>query len=167
MEPKFENTFTSTKKYKKEMYSQIYFKKPLMIVMLIFMWVIFFATLFMVITTGADHSPLVLVVVPLYTIFLVFFYFYQVYVSEKRETEMYGGPLEIVSRVTDECIESSTSTGVVNRLEYGNVARVLETKNLILLCTKARLLYAFDKNTFTGGTKEEFMEFLKSKGIKV
>ena len=41
------------------------------------------------------------------------------------------------------------------------------TKNLILLHSKAKLIYIFRKDTFTKGTKNDFIAFLKDKGVKI
>lgn len=42
-----------------------------------------------------------------------------------------------------------------------------KTKNLILLQSKASLIYIFRKDTFTKGTTDDFVIFLRSKGIKI
>ena len=54
-------------------------------------------------------------------------------------------------------------TPLISQKEY----RKSQTKNLILLKSRANLIYILRKDTFTKGTKDDFIAFLRSKGIKV
>ena len=69
--------------------------------------------------------------------------------------------------VTNEYIQNTASTGAVNKLEYNKIRNSVQTKNLILLRSKANLIYIFRKDTFTKGDKESFIRFLNNKGVKI
>ncbi|MBR2715543.1 MAG: YcxB family protein [Ruminococcus sp.] len=81
--------------------------------------------------------------------------------------ELFGGPATIKSFVTEDSVRALAPSGGTNEVAYNNVRRAIQTENLIFLQTKANLLYVFLKDGFTLGTAEEFIAFLKSKGIKV
>ena len=83
-----------------------------------------------------------------------------------RELEMSSGkPLEQRLVVTEDCFIGYAPTSSVE-IPFDSVKKVLQTRNLILVCTKAKQAFVFPKATFTKGTPEEFLAFLKSKGIK-
>ena len=50
-------------------------------------------------------------------------------------------------------------------LPYDKVKKIAQTKSLIILRSQANFWYILPKNTFTKGTAEEFLAFLKSKGL--
>ena len=85
----------------------------------------------------------------------------------KRDSEFHGKEISIETIVTNEYIQNTASTGAVNKLEYDKIKNVAQTKNLILLRSKANLIYIFRKDTFAKGNKEDFADFLRSKGIKI
>ena len=85
----------------------------------------------------------------------------------KRDSEVHGKEISVETIVTNECIQNTASTGAVNKLEYDKIRSAVKTKNLILLRSKANLIYIFRKDTFSKGTTDEFIAFLTSKGIKV
>ena len=85
----------------------------------------------------------------------------------KRDNEVYGKEIKVETIVTDSFIQITASTEAVSQIEYHKFKGAFQTKNLVVLRSKARLLYIFDKNTFEVGTVEEFISFLKTKGIKV
>jgi len=85
----------------------------------------------------------------------------------KRDAEVHGKEISVETIVTDAFIQNTATTGAVNKLEYDKIRNVVQTKNLILLRSKANLIYIFRKDTFTKGTKDDFIAFLKVKGFKV
>ena len=75
--------------------------------------------------------------------------------------------ISVETIVTNEYIQNTASTGAVNKLEYDKIRNSVQTKNLILLRSKANLIYIFRKDTFTKGNKEDFISFLNGKGVKI
>ena len=109
----------------------------------------------------------VFIFVPLFLLFQLYCYFRQVNTMVKRDSEVHGKEISVETIVTNEYIQNTASTGAVNKLEYDKIRSAVKTKNLILLRSKANLIYIFRKDTFSKGTKDEFIAFLASKGIKV
>ena len=85
----------------------------------------------------------------------------------KRDIELFGKPLSGVTKVT--CDSIITEAEFAGNTETGldKIKCAHQTKNLILVRTKARLIFIFRKDGFSIGTKEDFVAFLKNKGIKV
>lgn len=54
-----------------------------------------------------------------------------------------------------------SSSGNVQRFSYDHLHSVHETKNLLILVFDGGICLLVDKNTLTGGSKEEFIAFLK------
>ena len=64
----------------------------------------------------------------------------------------------------DKLVHCST-LGTRQDLELSRIKKVVKTKSYILLQSNANLLYVFDKNGFTKGTLEEFLDFLRKKKL--
>ena len=67
--------------------------------------------------------------------------------------------------VTENALTGSTSTGSAD-LSFEHIKKVRQSRNLIILYTKAKQAFVFPKAAFTRGTAAEFLAFLKTKGIK-
>ena len=166
MEILFENSHVRTKELAKEIYGHYYFKRKLNIVAEIL--VMFSCIVNLIITILGDSVGWFWLIFPLLLFLLQFYcYFSQVNAMVKRDIELHGKEISVQTIVTNEFIQSTISTGAVNQLEFDKIKSVAQTKNLILLRTKANLIYIFRKDSFTVGTKEEFLAFLKEKGIRV
>ena len=85
----------------------------------------------------------------------------------KRDLEMLGKPADGTFKVTNDSIIGEGANGAVTETSFDNMKSAAQTKNLIILRTKANLLFIFRKDGFSIGTKEDFVAFLKNKGIKV
>ena len=94
-------------------------------------------------------------------------YFSQVHTAVKRNKEVCDEDMRIETVVTDSYIQQTASNGAVNQIEFDRIRYAVQTKKLILLRSKANLMYVFDKRTFTVGAKESFVSFLMTKGVKV
>lgn len=166
MEILFKNSYTRNKELAKEIYRFYYFKRKWLIVCYIFFAVSFFANIISAVFYQS-YNVGVLVFVPLFVAFQFYCYFHQVNTMIKRDNEVHGKEIEVETIVTTSFIQNTASTGSVNQIEYDKIKNAIQTKNLILLRSKANLIYIFNKDTFDVGTKEEFVSFLMSKGIKV
>ena len=166
MEVLFENSFLRTKKVAKEMYGYFYFKRIGMNICYIFYALLFIYQIYNWIANNRVELTFLLIG-PIVYLLQVFLYFYQVRALTKRDIELFGSPAAIKTEVTENCVRAIAPSGGVNELTYINVRRAVQTKNLIFLQTKANLLYVFLKDGFTLGTAEEFIAFLKSKGVRV
>lgn len=163
MEILFENSHIRNKDLAKELYGYIFFRRNYLFVAYIVLLISFIINLIILITTGTTNWY-VFVFVPLFLILRLITYFKSIKLMTERDEEMFGGAVEIKTIVTDEYIQNITSTGSVNKLEYSKIKKVNQTKNLILLLSDSKLIYVFRKDTFSIGTCDEFINFLRNKG---
>ncbi len=166
MEILFKNSYTRTKKVAKEFYRFHYFQRKSLLACYILVAIPFLADIVSAVL-GQYYSIEVLIFVPLFGAMLFYSYCRQVNMMIKRDNEVHGKEIDVETIVTDSYIQGTASTGAVNRIEYKKIKNAVQTKNLILLRSKANLIFIFDKNTFEIGSKEEFVSFLRARGIKV
>lgn len=168
----FENSHVRDKATVKEMYSYEFFKKPKQIVL--FALLAFFVILYVGVNIWeyvyyGIWSMEYWIFVPWLLISLLEFLMYKVSVKTtlKRDLEVCGKELEAKFKVTSDSIIGESMTGSVTETGFDKIKSAVQTKNLIILRSKANLLFVFRKDGFSIGTKEDFVAFLKNKGIKV
>ncbi|MBQ9112009.1 MAG: YcxB family protein [Clostridia bacterium] len=167
METLFENRYIRTPEIIKEIYRHYYFKRPLIIVFDILFAISFISNLLCLIIENTCTVS-TFFVLPVFFLFQVIMYMKTTKTVLKRDTEVNGGKLmEAVTVVTHECVQSTASTGGVSRILFTQIKNTIKTKNLILLCTDAKMIYILPKSAFTKGTSDEFIAFMKSKGVKI
>lgn len=166
MDVLFENSYVRDKKFAKDIYKYLYFHRVSIIVSYVFLSLFFCANILLWIFEEY-YNLFVLVLVPSLFAFRLYSYFRSVKLMVKRDSEVHGKEVTVESVVTGEGIQSSVSTGSVSTLAIGNIKKAVNTKKFILLHTEAKLLYIFPKDKFTKGNAEDFIKFLKDKGIKV
>ena len=166
MEVLFENSYTRDEKLIKEIYRYEYFRRKLLIIFDIAMILCLLSNvLILIVEKHCDWG--VFILAPLYFLYKFFCYWRQVRMILKRDQEVHGKEISVETIVTNEYIQNTASTGAVNQLSYENIRNVVQTKNLIYLRSEANLVYIFRKDAFTKGNAEDFIKFLKDKGIKV
>lgn len=166
MEVLFENSYTRDEKLIKEIYRYEYFRRKLLIIFDIVMILCLLSNILILVVEKKCYWG-VFILAPLYFLYKFFCYWCQVRIIIKRDQEVHGKEISVETIVTNEYIQNTASTGTVNKLEYENIRNVVQTNNLILLRSKANLVYIFQKDAFTIGNAEDFIKFLKDKGIKV
>lgn len=165
MEILFENSYVRNKKLAKEIYRYYYFQRKLLVVCYALISFSFFVNILLVVFEKTYNWG-ILIFAPCIFLLQLYCYFRQVNTMVKRDSEIHGKEITVETIVTNEYIQNTSSTGAVNKLEYDKIRSVVQTKNLILLRSKANLIYIFRKDTFSKGTRDEFIAFLASKGIK-
>ena len=166
MDVLFKNTHTRNKETAKEIYGYYFFKRAIYV----FLYVIWgLALLFNIYSAifEESYSILIFVCAPFVFLYPVFLYARCVNTMLSRDRELGGGYLTCETTVTDEALEMKNSLGADVTVDIGRMKSAIQTKNLILLVSDAKLIYIFDKRCFTVGTSDEFIRFLKNKGIKV
>ena len=166
MEILFENSYVRNKELAKEIYRYYYFQRKWLVVCYALLLLSFLGNTFISIFEKTYNWG-VFIFVPAFFLFQLFCYSRQVNSMIKRDDEVHGKEISVKTIITDEFIQNTASTGAVNKLEYDKIRNAAQTKNLILLRSKANLIYIFRKDTFTKGTKDDFIAFLKVKGVKV
>ncbi len=166
MEILFENTFVRTKEIIKETYSYLFFKRPVVLIAYALMALIFLFCLWEGVIYGW-YNTFVLVFVPVYFALRIWSYHRNVNTMAKRDLEQFGSEITVTNTVTEQYLQCKSLNGFDIKLEYDHIKKAHMTKNLIILHSKANLLYIFHKAFFTVGTADEFVEFLKGKEIKI
>ena len=162
----FKNVYIRNKQTAKEIYSYYFFKRPLLAVCYIVMLIAFVPNLIGVIL--GDMTGVFGVVITVFVFAIqIYRYFACVNLMTKRDTESLGENPTIEMTVTDEKIETCSSKGAITALDFKSIKYAVQTKNYIIIFTKANLVHIFEKNSFTLGTSEGFLLFLTAKGIKV
>ena len=166
MEVLFENNHERTPEVTKEIYRFTCFKRPVHIVIYIILGIV---ALWNIVAAFWFWDFTFTPIAYAFLFLLIQFIIYQrsVSVAIARDREQYGPePLRVNTVVTEEGIQCTYGENKANTIALSNIKKVYKTKNLIMLLTKARLLLVYDKNKFTVGTTDEFLQYLRSKGLK-
>lgn len=166
MEILFENSYVRNKELAKEIYRYYYFQRKWLVVCYALLLLSFLGNILISIFEKT-YNWCVFIFVPLFFVFQFYCYFRQVNTMVKRDNEVHGKEISVETIVTSEYVHNTASTGAVNKLEYDKIRNAVQTKNLILLRSKANLIYIFRNDTFTKGNKEDFICFLNAKGVKI
>ena len=166
METLFENSYVRNKELAKEIYRYYYFQRKWLVVCYALLLLSFLGNILTSIFEKT-YSWGVCIFVPLFFLFQLYCYFRQVNTMVRRDSEVHGKEISVETIVTNEYIQNTASTGAVNKLEYDKIRNSVQTKNLILLRSRANLIYIFRKDTFTKGNKEDFISILNGKGVKI
>lgn len=166
MEILFENTYVRNKEMAKEIYRYYFFRRKGMIILYILCSLALISDIVNAIfEDGSGWYSCI--IIPLLLLYIIISYFRTVNLTVKRDAEIHGKEITTDAIVTEDYIQNTLSTGAVISVEYSKIKKAAQTKNLILLFSDANLIYIFRKDGFTKGTTDEFIAFLKSKGIKV
>lgn len=170
METLFENKYLRDKEWAKSIYGYIYFGRPA--VKVLFALLILYTCIAIVeMALLKSLNPLLIVTVFLPLVYfgiLIFSYFSMIRLSLKRDLEMTGKMSELMATVTDEHIHMTTEDNSTNlRLLYGDIKKAVRTKKFIFLMSKTKLVYALKRDGFTVGDDDGFVEYLKSRNVKV
>lgn len=85
----------------------------------------------------------------------------------QRDMELNGGePVQLCTTVSEGGLVCRTNVDAPE-VPFSSVKKVVQTKNLIILISKARLAFVLTRDGFTKGTAQELLQFLRGKGIKV
>lgn len=166
METLFKNRYIKNREWAKDVFGYINFRRPLIIVFDVYF---FLCIVLGIVDVIVDKNINVyLFILPIVWIFLqIFIYVKNVNITLKRDLEVHGKPIEVDITVNDESITMAQSTGSEIHLNYVDIKKAFQTKKYLYLQTKANLLCSFKKDSFSIGNEEEFLIFLKNKGIRI
>jgi hypothetical protein len=80
---------------------------------------------------------------------------------------MYGENVGVIASVFDDCIRYATTSGDNFRIHYTDMKTAEPTEHFILIFSKSNVIYTLKKDWFTHGNENDFMNFLRYKGINV
>ena len=166
MEPLFEIRYTRDEALFREFFRRTQLMSPIYIFAYLYSAHCLFNFLFYWFVTG-DWSQIYLIALPCGLLgYLWYLYQRSIRITLNRDLESNGGkPIDQHLIVTENAITGSTPTGSAD-LSFERIKKVRQSKNLIILYTKAKQAFVFPKAAFTRGTAAEFLAFLKTKGIK-
>ncbi len=166
MEILFENKYTRNKEWAKDVYGYMYFRRPIIIVLYILFAIYMFLGIYNSITYNIVNWTYILIPI-IWCVFGAFLYKRNVNTVIKRDLELHGKEIEVTVTVTENIIKQSQSTGSEFQLNYSDIKKVVQTKKYLYLWSKTNLLYSFKRSSFSCGNADEFLLFLKNKGVKV
>lgn len=167
METLFENSYIRDKKHYKELYNYFFFRRPAMIICHIIILIVLITTSVDVILFGWIDNYAFSLVMIFIVILRILNYFLQVNSVVKRDREMFDGSPSVKITVTEEYIEHTLADSITTQMKFDKIKRGIETKKLIMLRSKANLVYILPKECFSKGNAEELKEFIRGKGIKI
>ena len=166
MEVIFKNRYTRNRELIGEIYRYYFFKRRLWVFFDVIMIASFLVNLVSAFA-GQDCYVAGFVLAPLCIGLQFVNYFRQLKLVLARDKEVYGKEIEVETTVSADVIRNVAVTGAVNEVGFNKIRWGAQTKNLIFLTSEARLIYIFKKDGFEVGTPDEFIAFLKTKGITV
>ena len=166
MEILFKNSFVKTEDWIKECNHYSLFRRPLFVAFHILSILVLCFGIYKILFLHL--IDIVILFIPIWWFFVVFvLYFRMNKITLKRNQEIYGNNGEVVSEVTKDSIKQIHSNGSQYQIYYDTIKKVHITKKYILLHSKANILYTFKKDGFSVGNEEEFLMFLRNKGIRI
>lgn len=161
----FENHYERTPAVIKELYRMIYFRRPINLLIYVVLGGIAVANIITAFASG-EYSFTGCVYILIFLIMQLVMYNNSVKNAINRDRQRFGEEvLKVHTLVTEEGIQCTFGEKIAEPVAVSEIKRVYITKNLILLHTKARVMLIFHKANFTEGTAEEFLKYLRSKGI--
>lgn len=166
MEPLFENRYIRDRSLMKDFYRRSMLMSPAAIILYLACLYCLWNTIEILYLADFFYPGYLLLAV--FVLGLVWFgYRRNVNLTLKRDLELNNGqPIAQHIVVTE---QGFTAHGINGSQEvtFNTIKKVRKTRKLILLITNARLVWVFPKASFTRGTPDEFLAFLKTKGFKV
>ena len=166
MDVLFENRYIKDKEGTKDVYSYIYFRRPIIIVFYVIFALHILANIYNAIAIDIYYGYYIFFPV-IWVALVVFLYNKRVNTTIKRDLELHGKAIEFTLRVTEDMIKLSQSTGSEFQINYRDIKKVVQTRKYIYLWSKTNMLYPFKKDAFTVGNTDDFLLFLKNKGMKI
>ena len=85
----------------------------------------------------------------------------------RRDAEVYGGALEVDTEITAVGLNTLASNGDSVSVSFDKIKYAKQTKKYIFLTTHTGVTFPIKKDSFTVGTKDEFVAFIRSRGIRL
>ena len=166
MDPKFKANFIFTKDYIKNLCSYLYFFRPYRLTFNIILLLCFMLSVYM---HFVQHVNVVfnLWFIPLFFAYEIYAYFRGISLYMKRNKETHSDGSSSTYEFFDDNFKLTTSIGANYTVEYSNIVKVVNTKKLVVLISKAKMAYWFPIDALENADLDSFKSFLKEKGVKV
>lgn len=162
METLFENRYTRTDAIVREYVrrTQLLSPIPIALYLMIFYWIVRSFVLWY--DSGALDVKMLLAAAAVMTLFFAMYLLKQW--SALKQNRRKKLKMHFTATDTHLCVQSGDFT---SQISYHDVRNVRQTRNLIIVYTKSGVGWIFPKATFTRGTAEDFLYYLRAKGLKV
>jgi len=173
METIFENQYAHNKQFFNEFFGYHYFRKPARIASNMLFAIAFVLGLLYFFHPGfaIKHNQTAMMFISIPAVFwsaLAAKLFRYRQLGKRQELEINAGKkLDAKMHVYNNYIVVISPAGIQNTIPFYHVKTVAKTKNLYILHTQSKLEVIFERNSFTKGTVEDFVVFLRHKGYKV
>ncbi len=163
MEPLFINRYIRDEAVIRE-YHRAYYFDSIHLCLYAFVGISFIFNLVLLLTGHAAFDSLLFLAAAV----VIFFFLYhrRIVIAIKRDKEQFGQPPLTVYEVSETGIRIGINDHFSEEVPFSQFRHVKETKHLILLPSRARLLYIFHKDGFVKGSVPEFNRFLYEKKIR-
>ena len=165
-EPLFKNRFVRDESTAKELYKNYYLSgkhRTIYIILLVLLPLSFIISF----DEGLGTFLYILLCTVLIAVMVAVAYRKNVKMTLERDRERANGQEPINELTVYEDSVEIEIFGSKQTLDLANIHHASITKNYVNVFSKAQFIYIFKKDSFTLGNAEDFIEFLKSKGIKV
>ena len=161
----FQNNYKRSKALSKELYKRLYFTRAFAFILYTTIILAVLSQIALIVFMKSNNFLPIIIGLALVILYLAV-YFIRVGVMVRRDKKMGWRDANVEVIVTDSFIKHSLMNNQ-NKVEFENVKKVIQTKNLIFLHPYAHVIFVFRKDSFVLGYKDYFIDFLKSKGIEV
>ena len=169
METKIESTYVRDEKFAKEYFSYHSYKRPSGIIITVICILAIVSGVINVFASN-EYLAIISIVLGIYLLILRVIRvknFIKLSLARDKESN-HGNFVSVHNLVTENSIivkSSANESGT--EFEISCIEKAYRSKNYIYLITKAKLAIVFDINSFSKGTPEELVEFIRQKGIKI
>ena len=161
----FQNNYKRSKALSKELYKRLYFTRAFAFILYTTIILAVLSQIALIVFMKSNNFLPIIIGLALVILYLAV-YFIRVGVMVRRDKKMGWRDANVEVIVTDSFIKHSLMNNQ-NNVEFENVKKVIQTKNLIFLHPYAHVIFVFRKDSFVLGYKDYFIDFLESKGIEV
>ncbi len=166
MDVKFKAQFPFTKDYLKNLHTYMYFLRPYRLIINIILLICFLLSIYMYFVQKEDFL-FTIWFVPLFFVYEVFVYFRGFSIGMKRYQETKSEDTSITYEFFDDYFRFTSSLGTAYTVEYISIKKFINTKDFVILISKAKRVYWFPIDSLDNADLESFKKFLGEKGIKV
>lgn len=166
MEVLFKNTYIQTEDWVKAVNKLSLFHRPIPVVLhsfylLILIWAVYKVIFLRIIDVLLFFIP------TWWLILVVALYFKMNKIALQRSMELYGRNAAVISEVTEDCVKQVYDNGSLLQMHFDTIKRGYLRGNYIFLVSKAGICHTFGRKGFLIGNEEDFLHFLRGKGIKI
>ena len=166
MEILFKNTYKQTEEWIREVNKYTFFRKPMTLLSHVLCSLLF---------VGGVYKAVAFNEIIYIYLFLPFFWFLMFLrialtinnTQIKRMKEAQLLDKSVCTEVFQDEISYKNEKGAEYKIAYADIKFAIETPSYILIQTKARLVYSIYRYGFEVGHVDDFMAFLKDKGVKI